>query len=70
MKQVDTKWINVFKPDLDFQVGSEDRNDVTFTGQRIRWTRDPQTGQYIEVSQEKAIEELAGGDPSGTKHEG
>ena len=23
-----------------FQVGSEDWNDVTFTGQRIRWTQD------------------------------
>ena len=40
------------------QVGSEDWNDVAFTGQRIRWTQDPQTGPYIEVSQEKAIEEL------------
>ena len=25
----------------DFQVGSENWNDVTFTGQRIRWTKDP-----------------------------
>ena len=33
-------------------------NDVAFTGQRIRWTQDPQTGPYIEVSQEKTIEEL------------
>ena len=41
-----------------FQVGSDDWNDVTFTGQRIRWTQDPQTGSYMEVSQEKAIEEL------------
>ena len=24
----------------DFQVGPEDWNDVTFTGQRIRWTQD------------------------------
>ena len=40
------------------QVGSEDWNDVAFTGQRILWTQDPQTGPYIEVSQEKAIEEL------------
>ena len=53
----------------DFQFGSEDWNDVAFTRQCIRWTHDPQTGPYIEVSQEKAIEELAG-DPSGTKHEG
>ena len=42
----------------DFHVGSEDWNDVTFTGQRIRWTKDPQSGSCIEVSQEKAIEEL------------
>ena len=41
-----------------FQAGSEDWNDVTFTGQRIRWTKDPQSGPCIEVSQEKAIEEL------------
>ena len=41
----------------DFQVGSEDSNDVTFSGQRIRWTKDPQTGSYIEVSQKKATEE-------------
>ena len=26
----------------DFQIGSEDWIDVTFTGQRIRWIRDPQ----------------------------
>ena len=26
----------------DFQVGSEDWTDVTFTGQRIRWIKDPQ----------------------------
>ena len=31
---------------------------MAFTGQRIRWTQDPQTGPYIEVRQEKAIEEL------------
>ena len=43
---------------MDFHVGSEDWSDVTFTGQRIRCTKDPQTGSYIEVSQEKAIEEL------------
>ena len=41
----------------DFQVGSEDWNDVAFSGQRIRWTEDPQTGSYIEVSQAKASEE-------------
>ena len=42
----------------DFHVGSEDWNDVTFTRQRIRWTKDPQTGPYFEVSQAKAFEGL------------
>ena len=42
----------------DFQVGSEDWNDVSFTGQRIRWTKDSQSGSCIEVSQQKAIDEL------------
>ena len=40
------------------QVGSEDWHDVTFTGQRIRWLKNPQTGPYIEASQEKATKEL------------
>ena len=34
----------------DFQVGSEDWNDVLFTGQRTRWMEDPQSGSCIEVS--------------------
>ena len=42
----------------DYQVGSEDWNDVTFTGQRIRWMKDSQSGSCIEVSQQKAIDEL------------
>ena len=42
----------------DFRVGSQDSNDVTFTRQRIRSTKDPQSGPCIEVSQEKATEEL------------
>ena len=42
----------------DFQVGSEDWNDVTFTRQRIRWINDSQPGSYIEVIQQKAIDEL------------
>ena len=41
-----------------FQVGSEDWNDVTSTGQRIRRTQDSQNGPYIEVSQGKVIDEL------------
>ena len=42
----------------DFLVDSEDWNDVAFTRQRIRWTQDSQDGPYIEVSQEKAVDEL------------
>ena len=34
----------------DLQVSSEDGGDVTFTGQRIRWMKDPQSGPCIEVS--------------------
>ena len=40
------------------QVGSEDWNDVAFTGQGIRWTQDSKNRAYIEVNQNKAIEEL------------
>ena len=40
----------------DFQVGSEDWNDVNFTGHRIRWTQDSKTRPYIDASQEKAID--------------
>ena len=43
-----------------FQGGSEDWSHVTFTGQRIRWTEDSQSGRCIEVSQQKAIDELEG----------
>ena len=39
-----------------FPVGSNDWNDAAFTGQRVRWTR--LTKKYIEVSQDKAIDEL------------
>ena len=41
-----------------FPVGSEDWNDVAFTGPRIRWTQDSQHGPFVEVSQNKAIDEL------------
>ena len=40
----------------DFQVGSEDWNEVLFTGQRLRWKKDPQLGRGIEVSHERAIQ--------------
>ena len=42
----------------DFQVGSEDWNDVALTGQRIRWINDSQSGSCIEVGQQNAIDEL------------
>ena len=42
----------------DVQVGSEDCDDVLFTGQRNRWMKDRQLGPSIEVSQERAIQEL------------
>ena len=42
----------------DFQVGSEDWNGLSFTGQRTRWTKGSRSGSCIEVSQQKAIDEL------------
>ena len=41
-----------------FQVGSEDWKDVTITGQRIRWMKDPQLGSCNEVCQQKAFDKL------------
>jgi len=38
----------------DFQVGSEDLNDVLFVGQRCKWMKD-----HIQVDQERAVEELS-----------
>ena len=38
----------------DFQVGSEDTDEIVFTGQRIRWN-----GKTLVVDQDKAIEELS-----------
>jgi hypothetical protein len=53
----------------DFQIGSEDKNDVMFVGQRIRWIMSEQpkgrsrTAQaaklFIKVDQNKQIEELS-----------
>ena len=70
-EQVEPKWKQRVSTGLrkDFQVGSEDWSDLTFTGQRIRWTKDSQSGSCIEVSQAKGLlmnlEEI----PSRTKHE-
>ena len=38
----------------DYQIGSEDRNDVVFTGQCCRWQ-----GSTLVVDQEKAVEDLS-----------
>ena len=44
----------------DFQVGSEDTNDIMFVGQRVKWVnrQDPKK-KHISVDQEKKIEELS-----------
>ena len=39
------------KPREEFQVGSEDKNDVLFVGQRLRWYEDKKNGPYIDVAQ-------------------
>ena len=52
-----------------FQVGSEDWNDVLFTGQRIRWMKDPQTRPSIKSVEQRAIARI-GGDPNRKEHEG
>ena len=42
----------------DFQVGSEDKNDCFFVGQRIQWKHDDKHGWYTNVHQNVAIDEL------------
>ena len=55
---------DVFKKEImgrlrkDFQVGSEDKNDCLFVGQRIQWKHDDKHGWYINVHQNVAIDEL------------
>ena len=41
----------------NFQVGSEDKNDCVFVGQRIQWKTDEKRGPYINVHQNVAIDE-------------
>ena len=42
-----------------FQIGPEDRNDVTFVGQRIQWKGKPGSpGSYIKVDQKVASDDL------------
>ena len=42
----------------DFQVGSEDWNDVAYIGQRIRWTQDSRTGCTLKFVGREAVDEL------------
>ncbi len=44
----------------DFTVGSESKNDLVFVGQHVKWCDAQGTNpSYIQVDQNKAIEELA-----------
>ena len=40
----------------DFKVGSEDKNDIMFVGQRIRWKTHDQHGPYISCDQKLAVD--------------
>ena len=40
----------------DFNVGSEDKNDIMFVGQRIRWKDCPKHGAYLSVDQKLAVD--------------
>ena len=50
-KKIDDDLFGTSGSGKDFQVGSEDWNDVTLTGQRIRWVKDSQSVSCIEVNQ-------------------
>ena len=41
-------------PSVRSQIGSEDRNNVAFTGQRVRWNN-----KALVVDQDKSVEELS-----------
>ena len=59
-EQVEPKWTQrvLARHRKNSKLVSEDWNDVTFTGQKIRWMKDSQSGSCIEVSQQKAIDKL------------
>ena len=42
----------------NFQVCSEDKNDCVSVGQRLQWKHDPQQGDFTNVHQDAAIDEL------------
>ena len=43
----------------DFKVGTQDRNDVMFVGQRVRWIMENGKKKRIQVDQIKKVEELS-----------
>ena len=40
----------------DFSVGSEDKDDITFGGQRIKWKTHDKHGSYISEGQKLAVD--------------
>ena len=40
----------------DFSVGSEDKDDIMFVGQRIKWKTHDKHGPYISVDQKLAVD--------------
>ena len=49
-------WLKLRK---DYSIGSEDKNDITFVGQRIRWIRgDSASAAHILLDQQLAVDDL------------
>ena len=42
----------------DFNVGSEDKNDIMFVGQRIKWKNHEKFGNYVSCDQKLAVDQL------------
>ena len=42
----------------DFNVGSEDKNDIMFVGQRIKWKKHDKHGDFISCDQNLAVDQL------------
>ena len=42
----------------DFNVGSEDKNDIMFVGQRIKWKNHDKFGNYVSCDQKLAVDQL------------
>ena len=42
----------------DFNVGSEDKNDIMFVGQRIKWKNHEKFGSYVSCDQKLAVDQL------------